>query len=151
MKNHYRDGGVSFLPPNPIVWICAFFLLQGILFLCHGERMIPTLRPFPMLGNGSMTTRSASLFLSSIHPEEAIPCFHEARADSRAASLECHHENPLLPFPPMSAPDMLGEGEFPVQNFFRSDFPPLSKIWIPSACRFPRNPPPRNGWSILSV
>jgi len=113
--------------------------------------MTPTLLPLAELDNGSLTQRSASLFLSSIHPEEAISCFHEVRSDSRVASLECDHEDPLLPFSPMSAPDMIGDGAFPVQKFFQSVSFPLFKIWIPSFYSFPRNPPPREEWSILSV
>lgn len=152
LKNHYRGGGLYFLPPNPIAGIaCALFLVQFIFLLCHGEGMPQTLRPLSMLDHGSLTTRSSSLFLSSIHPEEAISCFHEARADSHVASLECDHEDPLLPFPPMSAPDMIGEGDFAVVEVFRSAFCSFCKIWIPSAYRFSCNPPPRDDCSILSV
>ena len=142
MKPFLRGREVFLGFPNSII-VCAFFLMKGILLLFLAGEMTSVPHLSPGLHAGELPTGSVVLILRTTHPEEALPCFHEAQRGGTGERLECNHDLPLFHLFPPGAPEMLGEKATSLPDLRPLlSFPP-DKISFSSLQRSSCKPPPR--------
>lgn len=141
MKPFLRGRAVFLEFPNSII-VCAFFL-TWILFLSLAGEMTSVPHLSPGLHAGELPTGSVVLILRTTHPEEALPCLHEAQRGGTGERLECNHDLPLFHLFPPGAPEMLGEKATSLPDLPPLLFFPPEKISFSSLQRSSCKPPPR--------